>query len=1041
MFFVVVVFFNKGKQLPNFIKLIKPKNMKSKFLLIMFFVFSSIGYAQLLEIKGTVKDATNGMTMPGVNVIIKNATNSTSTDFDGNFTLTNIPKGSTLVFTFIGYSTVEKVVNDNSFITISLKEDTKTLDEVIIIGYGSKSRKNVTGAVSVISSKTIDQLKPVKAEQALQGTVAGVVVTSQSGAPGAGLDIKIRGVATNGNSGATVIIDGYQGDLSILNPDDIESFTVLKDAQAAVYGTIGANGVILVTTKTGKKNSIPKVNYSTYTGFQETTRKLSLLNATEYALLLNESYANGGQSLPYPNVSGLGNGTNWQNELFNKTPIRSNDISVSGGSESITYTFSGSDLYQEGIIGKDKSDFKRNTARLSLNADISKKLSLQTNLIYTYIDRDAVNDSGLGSVLFNAINTPSTLSVRDINGNYTLVPSSPGFGIEVINPLAQIENTYNDYKLKKLNGSFSLKYDILDNFTLTSRIGFNTGNSRGKSFAKQVSYGGKVFDITRSSVSQNAINDNSYTFDLFGEYKKRFLDNHQVKLTAGTTVYKEYGSGLFATGFDIPNNTWGNADISLALGTSPDGGRDVGSYEYDERRLSHFGVLDYNYKDKYLFSATLRRDVSTKFGPDNRVAIFPSFTSGWVISEEDFFNTSSMVNSLKLRASYGILGNDQIRNNGYVGSLSGEGTYVFNGNLVNGVAIGVLPNPKLQWEEAKKFDIGVDLSLLNNKVSITSDYFIDTRDNLLIGNIPVSGITGVYAPGSGAPTINAGAVRNKGLEFAVNYKDKISDSFKFNLGYNITTLSNVVLEVNNSTGYLEGGSFGVGQLAPVRMEVGKPIGYFYGYQTDGIFQNQTEIDTHPSQAALGASSAPGDIRYKDINNDGIIDAKDRTNLGDPIADLTMGFNLSLEYKDFDFSMYSYASLGNDMVRNYERALSDVNKLNYVLDRWTGEGTSNTVPRVTTGATNNNVFSNYFVEDASFLRIQTIQFGYNLKPSISTKLGINKLRIYTSVNNLYTFTKYKGFDPAASSGAPIGGGIDYGFYPTPRTILLGLNVNF
>lgn len=1015
--------------------------MKPKFLLILFILFSSYGYSQQYEVSGTVKDATTGIPLPGVNIQIKNTPQSVSSDIDGNFKISKIPAGSSLVFSFIGYSNYQVTVSKSEKITVSMKEEAKSLDEVVVVGYGNKKKRDLTGAVTVISSKTIDELRPIKAEQALQGTVAGVVVSSQSGAPGAALDIRIRGISTNGNNGATVIIDGYQGDLSILNPDDIESFTVLKDAQAAVYGTIGANGVVLVTTKSGKKNSKTKVSFNTYTGYQETTKKLSLLNATEYALLLNESYANGGQALPYPNVSGLGKGTDWQNEIFNKAPIVSNDFTVSGGSDKITYVFSGSDLKQQGIVGKEKSDFKRNTARLALNADLSSKIKLKTNIIYTYIDRDAMNENGLGSVLFNAINTPSTLSVYDTNGDYTLVPSTPGFGIEIINPLAQIENTYNDYKLKKLNGSVGLEFDLFKGFKVTSRMGFNTGNSIGKSFSKELDYGGKVFDVTRSSVSQNSINDNSYTFDLFAEYTKVFAENHKVKATVGTTIYKEYGSGLFATGFDVPNNSWENADISLATGTSLNGGRDVGSYAYDERRLSHFAVLEYDYKGKYLLSGTIRRDLSTKFGPDNRVAIFPAVTAGWVISDESFFKKSDYFNFMKLRISYGILGNDQIRNNGYVGSLSGEGTYVFNGNLVNGVAVGVLPNPKLQWEEAKKFDVGLDLKLYKEKVDVTIDYFNDVRDNLLIGNIPVSGITGVYAPGSGSPTVNAGSVRNKGFEFAINYKEKISDNLKFGIGYNITTIKNEVLEVNNSTGFLEGGSFGVGQLAPSRMEVGQPIGYFYGYQTDGIFQNQAEIDAAPTQSALGAATSPGDIRYKDLNNDGSITTSDRTNIGDPIADITMGFNFNLTYKNFDFVTYAYASLGNDMVRNYERTLSDINRLNYVLGRWTGEGTSNTVPRVTTGATNNNVLSDYFVEDASFLRIQNVQLGYTLDSKVSEKIGVSKFRIYTSVNNLYTFTKYRGFDPTASSGNPIGGGIDYGFYPSPRTFLLGLNINF
>lgn len=1015
--------------------------MRSKFLLFAFLLFTSIGLSQTADVTGTVLDSSTGEVLVGTNIFIKNSQTGISTDIDGNFKITGVPVGSTIVFTYLGYKDFEYKVSKSESITVKLVETAQALNEIVVLGYSSQKKRDVTGAVTVITAKTIDDLKPIKVEQALQGTVSGVVVTQQSGAPGAGLDIKIRGVATNGSTGPYVIIDGYQGDLSILNPDDIESITVLKDAQAAIYGTLGANGVVVVTTKSGKRNTKTKVSYSGYTGFQETSKKLNLLNATEYALLLNESYANGGQSLPYPNVSGLGTGTDWQNQIFNKAPMISNEFSFSGGSDKIAYSFSASDLYQQGIIGKGKSDFKRNTARLSLNADLSEKIKFQTNLIYTYLDRDSFNDSGLGSVLFNAINTPSTLSVYDTNGNYTLVPSTPGYGIEIINPLAQLDNTFNDYKLKKLNGSVRFDYDLINHLKLTGRMGFNTSNSDGKSFAKEVSYGGKVFDVTRSSVSQNKINDNSYTFDFFAEYNNTFGENHKIKATVGTTVYKEYGSGLFGTGYDVPNNSWEYADLSLATGTGGDGVRDTYSYAYDERRLSFFGFFEYAFNGKYLLTGALRRDLSTKFGPENRVAIFPSFTAGWVVSDENFFKQTKTLNFLKLRASYGVLGNDQIRNNGYVGSLSGEATYVINGSVVNGTAVGVLPNPKLQWEEAKKFDIGVDLKMFDEKVSITSDYFSETRDNLLIGNIPVSGITGVYAPGSGSPTINAGAVRNRGLEFAINYEDKISESMKFKVGYNVTTIDNEVLEVNNSTGYLEGGSFGVGQLYPVRMEAGQPMGYFYGYQTDGIFQNQAEIDAHPSQAALGAATSPGDIRYKDLNNDGVINQNDRTNIGDPIANVTMGFNFTFNYKNLDLTSYSYASLGNDMIRNYERTLSDVNRLNYVLDRWTGEGTSNSVPRVTTAATNNNVLSDYFVEDASFLRIQNIQLGYSFSDNLINKVGLTKLRLYTSVNNVYTFTKYRGFDPAATNGSPIGGGIDYGFYPTPRTFILGINANF
>lgn len=999
--------------------------------------------AQTITVKGTVTDASTGETLIGASVIVirsdsEASMSGTVTDFDGSYVIENVPTGSALRFSYTGFETTEREIGTSGIVDVALGADVQALEEVVVIGYGTQQKRNVTGSVVTVDNETIDDLRPVKIEQALQGTVAGVNVTTQSGAPGAGLNIRIRGVSTNGQNAPLVIIDGYQGDLSTVNPTDIASITVLKDAQAAVYGTVGANGVILVTTKTGSKNSPTQVSYNTFFGIQETSQTLNLLNATEYGLLLNESYAAGGQSLPFPDASNLGRGTDWQNEVFGTAPMMSHDVTVSGGSDRTTYSISGSHLNQEGIIGGEKSNFTRNTARLSLGVDLSDKLKLTTNAIFTNIDRDALSENGLGAVLFNALNAPPTLPVFDASGEPSLVPNTPGLGIEVINPVAQIANTFNDYDLNKLNGQVSLDWQALPGLTLTSRVGFNTSNSEGRTFSKLINYGGKVFDVTRSSVSQNGINDNNYSLDLFGTYQRTLADNHNFTATAGTTVFRELGNGLFATGFDVPNNDWEFADISLATGTSPEGARDVGSYSYDERRLSYFGRVQYDFQERYFLTAMLRRDASTKFGPENRAAFFPSFTAGWIASDEAFFGEEGPIDLLKFRVSYGILGNDQIINNGYIGTLSGEATYVFDGILVNGTAIGALPNPSLQWEEAKKFNVGFDLSLLDYKLNITADYFINTRDNLLISNIPVSGIVGTSAPGGAAPTVNAGAVQNKGLELAISYQQRFNKDWKLNVSYNLTTLNNEVLEVNNGTGFIEGGAFGVGQLAPSRMEVGQPIGYFFGYQTDGIFQNASEIEAHPSQIALGADAQPGDIRFVDTNNDGIIDPNDRTNIGDPIADMTMGFNFQVEYKRFDLLTYAFASLGGDIVRNYERALSDVNRLDYYLDRWTGAGTSTEVPRVTTAATANGVFSDFFVEDASFLRLQSVQLGYTLPFKVGPKRS-SSLRLYLSGNNLLTLSNYKGFDPGASSGAPIGGGIDYGFYPIARTILFGANL--
>jgi len=1014
--------------------------MKSKLFLIAFMLVSTFCFGQDVEISGQVKEASTGLPIPGVNVAVKNATLGTTTDLDGNYTLT-VPTGATVIFSYIGFESFEKVITNPESLTVSLKESAKTLDEVVVIGYGSQRKKEVTGAVSTVSAATLEKLRPFKVEQALQGTVSGVNVTTQSGAPGAGLSIRIRGIGTNGTADPVAIIDGYQGELGLLNPADIETITVLKDAQAAIYGTLGANGIILVTTKKGRKNQKPQVSYNVYSGFQETTRKLPTLNATEYGALLNESYANGGQALPYPNLSTLGKGTNWQDEVFGKSvPVINHDITVSGGSEKTTYSVGASHLDQDGIVGGDKADFLRNTARMAIGADITDKLKMNANVIYTQFDRRSLNENALGSVLFNALNVPAVLTPYDAEtGELTLVPATVGYGNEIINPLAQIENSYNDYNFKKLNGSFGLDYTVIKGLTVTGRIGFNSGNSKSRTFAKQLDYGtGKIYNVTRSSVTQGAVNDNSYTFDLFAVYNKTLAESHNITATLGTTVYKEWGNGLFATGFDVPNNSWEFADINLTTGLSD--ARTNSSYSYDERRISQFARVQYDYKGRYLLSGMIRRDASTKFGPNNRVGYFPSVTGGWIISDESFFGESGKISLLKLRASYGTLGNDQIDNNRYLSLLGGEAVYVFDNAITQGTAIGAVANPNIKWEQAKKFDVGLDMNMLNEKLTFVADYFIDTRKDLLIRDIPVSGIIGTNAPGASSPTANAGTVRNSGLELALGYKNNLSDNFSIDVNYNVTFINNEVTAVNNGTGFVPGGAFGLAETSS-RMEIGKPMGYFYGYQMEGIFQNQTEIDAAPIQSGLGSTSvSPGDIRFKDVNGDGMITALDKTDIGNPIPNATMGFNLTLNYKSFDFTTYVFASLGNDMVRNYERTVPNGNRLNYVLDRWTGEGTSNSVPRVTTGATNNTIFSSYFVEDASYCRIQNVQLGYSIKPELIGSF-FTRARIYVGVNNLYTFTKYMGYDPGASSGAPVGSGVDYGFYPVPRTYMVGANINF
>ncbi|ULC58440.1 TonB-dependent receptor [Flaviramulus sp. BrNp1-15] len=1003
-----------------------------KILTLFFIAYSS---AQNITVNGIVQDET-GFPIPGANVILKGTSNGASTDFDGNFTLNEVKIGSTISISYIGYITQEIVIANNSKLTIQLQEDLAQLDEVVVVGYGTQKKKDVTGAVSIVNAETLEDLRPIDAAQALQGTSAGVSVTSPSGSPGGGFNILIRGISSNGDNGPLVIIDGYKGDLNTINPSDIETFSILKDAQAAIYGIEGANGVVLVTTKSGRKNSAAKISYNGYTGLQQTTRELPYLNATEYAILLNESYAANGQALPFSNVSGLGAGVDWQDELFETSPITSHNLSVTGGGEKSTYYFGGSILEQDGIIASDKSNFQRANAKIKLGFDLTEKLKFTTSANYFNTNRQTIGENALGTPLFNALNYAPTYSLNqeDLSGF---------LGNEVINPLSQIANTYNEYNGNSIEGTFQLDYKPIEGLKITSRIGLKSYSDKGKSFAPIVNYGsGKVFNNDRSSVNQTRNTYRTYTWETFANYSKTFYENHNTSFTIGTSAQRDWGDGLNATGFDVPNNSWEFADISLANGLSE--AKSTGSFIYDNRLSSYFGRVQYDYKGKYLLSGLIRRDGASDFAPDNRTDYFSSVTAGWKISDEPFLENSEIINFLKLRASYGNLGNNA-GGDLYRALLTGEATYVFGGALVSGVATGRIPTPDSVWESAEKLDIGLDINLFDNKLEVVADYFIDNRNRLLISGLPVSGIIGASAPGAGLPTTNAGSTRNKGIEVFLNYKQVISDDVSFGISYNVTKIDGEVTAVKDGI-ISEGGSFSVGQPAISRLEVGQPIGYFYGLKTDGIFQNQAEVDAHPSQVELGSAAAPGDIRYVDTNNDGEITIEDRTYIGKPQADYIMGLNLSFDYKNFDFGAYMYAELGKETVRNYERDQPNVNRLNLYLNRWTGEGTSNTVPRTSVGSTTNKLFSDFYVEDSSFLRIQNIQLGYSLPTNVVEKLGMSKFRIYASVNNAFTFTKYNGYDPAARGVNQDGvldvfsGGIDYGFYPISRQFILGLNLS-
>lgn len=1011
--------------------------MLKKFTLLMFFMGSLI-YAQEKQVSGTVVDSDANIPLPGVEIQVEGASKGTTTNFDGEFMLDGVSPGDVLLFSYVGFKTLRLEIDNRETYDLVLESDVQQLEETIVIGYGKQSRRNVTGAVSKVGSEDIKKLEPLNAAQSLQGTVSGVNVTPQGGSPGAEANIRIRGISTNGNNRPLIILDGiqYEGGLNSINPQDIEEITVLKDAQAAIYGTLGANGVVLVTTKGGKRNQEAQFDYSTYYGLQQTTRKLPLLNATEYGILMNEKYANAGQVNPLGNITGLGRGTDWQDEVFQTAPVVSHNLSVSGGSEKTSYRISASHLGQEGIVGGDKSGFKRQTAQIALDTDLKDNLKLKTNLNYFHTENRGLNDFGLGSVLFNAINMAPTIgrNVDNLTGFVDL-------GNEVVNPLTQIRNTFNEGTTNRISGNVHGTWEYHDNLDLQARIGFNSANSRFREFLPIFNYGpNKVFNRPENLVNQNQQSDYDYTLDLFHTYETKFADIHEITFLLGMNVFRQYGEFIGGSRTGVPNNSWQFANIGTATGTGDE--NTATSFAYDLRRLSYFTRVQYTLKDRYLFSGMLRRDSSTEFGPENRVGWFPSATAGWIASDEDFFPEVDAIDFFKVRGSFGVLGNDRIGGNFlYLALMNGSANYTdTSGGILTGQAPGALPNADVKWEENTMVDVGFDLRLWNNKVNLAVDYYRrDTRD-LLVPNIPVSGITGIAAPGSSAPTLNAGSVRNQGVEVELSYSDNWTDDLSINTSFNVSTIRNRVTAINGAE-FLEGGQFGVGQPLPSRMQVGQPIGFFYGYQTDGIFQTPEEVAAHPSQQALGANAQPGDLRFVDTNGDGVIDENDRVNIGNPIPDVTLGYNLSLNYKQWDFSTYMFANLGNDIVRNFERDQPNVNMLAYNKDRWTGPGSTNSIPRVTSGATANNVFSDFFVEDGSFLRLQTVSVGYSFKPELLEKIKVSNLRVYAKVDNVYTLTGYSGYDPTASTGAPIGQGIDFGFYPLPRTAILGLNANF
>ena len=1009
--------------------------MKTKFLthLLSFTLTVVFGFSMHSQsISGTVTDD-NGVALPGATVLVQGTTNGVSTDFDGAFTI-SASSDDTLVFSFIGYASQSILVGSSSTINVSLSPD-NLLDEVVVTGYGSQKASNISGSVSIVSGEEVEKIKPLRIEDALQGTTGLNVISSPN--PGGKPSVLIRGITSFSGTDPLVVIDGINSslyDMDAISPSDIESVSVLKDASTtAMYGVRGGSGVIVITTKSGKKNQDTVFSLDTSFGMQEVDKYIDVLNASQYAAILNEGSVSSGGNLIFTDLSSLGVGTNWQKELYDSAPISTTNFSASGGSATTTYFISAGYTSQEGVAGGgDKDFFDRSTFSANFTTDMSDKLKAIVQTKYSNIKG---NGHG-GGQIFNALNFDPTVPLMT-DGKYS---TSGTITQEVINPMAGLSNSYSDNKTDKLIGKIELQYDLLDNFKITTRIGYSSIWQQQKSFSPLRFYGvghnstNANADLTprtsddHSRVSESKQNWFNYTYELFGNYDFNINDEHNFNVFAGFTIGKQTYNFLSGSNVDVPNNYWTYADLSAATGGIED--QSTGSNQSVSRSVSLMTRIEYDFQEKYLASITVRRDGSTSFGKNNKFAIFPSASFGWVASNEDFFE-SSFINFLKIRASYGSVGNDNA--SPQFGTISNFPKYTFGDTITAGSTLLGIPNDDVSWENQIQTNAGIDLAFFDSKLRFTADYFIKTVDDLLF-----SPTLSLYLGIPAYPIANIGKTETKGFEISLSYNDDISDKISFSNTFNFTTAENLVKEINNGDKYIWGSGYGIPFTSLTQFRQGESPGIFWGYKTNGIFQNQSEISNHATQD----NAQPGDIRYVDVNGDNKIDSEDRTKIGDPFPDFTLGWNFALNVSNFDLSVFTYASVGNDIFRGYERNLNYTNKFASVLNRWTGEGSSSTEPRYSfIDANNNTRASDRYVEDGSFVKIKNIQLGYNFPLSESSSL--TSLRIYALAKNAFTFTDYRGYDPEISNGGGpvLDTGVDRGTYPSPRIVSLGLNIKF
>ena len=1078
------------------------KHLTYRIALIFAIMALSCANAFAQQVTGTVKDAA-GEPVIGAAVVVEGTTNGTTVDLDGNFVLNAVPSDAVLVVSSIGYKTAHVPVGGGS-LNIILEEDSTMLEETVVVGYGVQKKSVVTAAISSITSEDLKSQSQTRVDNLLQGMTSGVVVTTPSGAPDAAGQVRVRGVGSINGSDPLYIIDGFavSGGIDYLNPNDIERIEVLKDAASgAVYGARAANGVILVTTKQGQKGKT-KVNYDFSYGWQNPWRKPSVLNATEYAIMMNEGYINSGSAPVYDNPYEFGEGTDWVGLIFNNNaPVMKHDLNISGGSDKLTYSTSFGYLSREGTIGGNygRSNYDRFTVRQTLNsvlfdntADRSwlNKMTFNTNVSYAHINSTGIsNNSEFGSPLGSALGMSPLLDVyatpeeeeayktmypegyahivRDATGRaYTVVDGN--VYNEQTHPLASLSLPGTKYDTDKFIVNGAAEINIWDNLKFRSSVGIDLAFWGNHGYTKQYFLSSKSYNYnTVASETTYDKDGNATTTEKINyaesaqqemnralrwqvenviSYDKTF-GKHSVAAVLGQTAIRSTSSnvGANARGLMYPYDEW-KISVNNTTGQQADGNRNGwGSWNsIAYSLLSYFGRVSYNYDERYMAEATMRADASSNFGPSNKWGYFPSVSLGWNMKNEEFLKDVPWLSALKLRGSWGINGNDNIGSFRYAVYMSTGNNYTF-GSGANGsetISIGAKPNglanPNAKWEQSIQTDLGVDVGFLGNRVTFTADWY-DKRTSGMLMSMQVPG----YA-GDSAPIGNVGTMSSSGVELDLSYRDNYGD-FSWNISANATYTKNVLTELGDDATSLYGSSHKIGQLT--RGIVGLPFPYFYGHKSDGIFQNAEEVAAHVNKEGnlLQPNAQPGDVRFLDVDGDGDIDDDDRTYIGKVTPDWSFGLNVGFEWKGIDFNMLLQGVVGNQAFNVTRRTdLYYINLPKTILNRWTGEGTSNSQPRFMFDSPNNNYrSSDLWVEDASFLRARNVQLGYTLPQKWTQKVAVQRFRVYVQAENLFTLTKYSGCDPEVTGGNGFSSdlGVDRGVYPQSRTFSVGVNLNF